>query len=51
MEEFSTSAPSILRTRKTISAWTKEEADELAAKVMELSTADEVKALLEANAR
>ena len=51
MEEFSTSAPSILRTRKAISQWTKAEADELAAKVLELSTADEVKALLEANAR
>lgn len=51
MEEFSTSAPSILRTRKAISQWTKAEADELAAKVLELSTAEEVKALLEANAR
>lgn len=51
MEEFSTSAPSILRTRKAISQWTKGEADELAAKVLELSTAEEVKALLEANAR
>ena len=51
MEEFSTSAPSILRTRKAISQWTKAEADELAAKVLELSTAEEVKALLEANTR
>ena len=51
MEEFSTSAPSILRTRKAISQWTKAEADELAAQVLELSTAEEVKALLEANAR
>ena len=51
MEEFSTSAPSILRTRKAISQWTKAEADELAAKVLELSTAEEVKALLEASAR
>ena len=51
MEEFSASAPSILRTRKAISQWTKAEADELAAKVLELSTAEEVKALLEANAR
>lgn len=51
MEEFSTSAPSILRTRKAISQWTKAEADELAVKVLELSTAEEVKALLEANAR
>ena len=48
---FSVSAPSVLRTRKTIAAWTKAEADELTARVMELDTAAEVKALLEREAR
>ena len=51
MEEFSVSAPSVLRTRKAISQWTVEEARELEAKVMELATAEEVKAALEAAAR
>ena len=51
MEEFSTSAPSILRTRKAISEWTVDEAKELADKALECSTAEEVKALLEAAAK
>lgn len=51
LEEFSMSAPSILRARKTISQWTKAEADELAEKALACSTAAEVKALLEAAAR
>ena len=51
LEEFSMSAPSILRSRKTISQWTKAEADELAEKALACSTAEEVKALLEAAAR
>ena len=51
LEEFSMSAPSILRARKTISKWTKAEADELAEKALSLSTAAEVKALLEQAAR
>ena len=51
LEEFSMSAPSILRARKTISQWTKAEADALAEKALALTTAEEVKALLEANAR
>ena len=51
LDEFSVSAPSVLRTRKTIAAWTKAEADELTARVMELDTAAEVKALLEREAR
>lgn len=46
--EFSVSAPSILRTRKVISQWSKAEADELAEKVLKLKTKDEVKAALEA---
>ena len=51
LEEFSMSAPSILRARKTISQWTKAECDELAEKALACSTAAEVKDLLEANAR
>ena len=51
MEEFSVSAPSVLKTRKAISQWTKADADALEAKVMELKTADEVKAALEEAAR
>ena len=51
MEEFSMSAPSILRARKTISQWTKVEADALATRALACSTAEEVKALLEEAAR
>jgi phosphotransferase system enzyme I (PtsI) len=49
--EFSVSAPSILRTRKIISQWTKAEADSLAETVMALKTADEVKCALAAAAK
>ena len=49
--EFSVSAPSILRTRRTISQWTKEEADVLTEKVLTLKTAAEVKAALQAAAK
>ena len=51
LDEFSMSAPSVLRARKTISQWSKWECDELAAKALECTTAEEVKALLEAAAR
>lgn len=51
LEEFSMSAPSILRARKTISQWTKDECDELAEKALACSTAAEVRELLEAAAR
>lgn len=51
LEEFSMSAPSILRARKIISQWSKAECDELAEKALACSTAEEVKALLEAAAR
>ncbi len=51
LEEFSMSAPSILRARKTISQWSKAECDELAEKALACSTAAEVKELLEAAAR
>lgn len=46
LTEFSVSAPSVLRVRKCISLWTKEKADEVAAKVMSLKTQQEVKAYL-----
>ena len=49
--EFSVSAPSILRTRKIISEWNKADADELAAKALKCKTAEEVKDLLEKNAK
>lgn len=51
MEEFSVSAPSILRTRKTISQWSKADADALEVEVMQLKTAEEVKAALQKAAR
>jgi phosphotransferase system enzyme I (PtsI) len=51
LQEFSVSAPSILRTRKIISQWTKDEADELTAKVLTLKTSDEVKAALKKAAK
>ena len=49
--EFSVSAPSILRTRRIISQWTKEEADVLTEKVLTLKTAAEVKAALQVAAK
>ena len=51
LNEFSVSAPSILRTRRIISEWTKADADALTEKVMALKTATEVKAMLQAAAR
>lgn len=51
LTEFSVNPPSILRTRRIISAWTKAEADALTEKVMCLKTAAEVKAALQAAAR
>lgn len=49
--EFSVSAPSILRTRRTISEWSKQEADALTEKVMQLKTSNEVRAALQAAAK
>ena len=49
--EFSVSAPSILRTRRILSEWTKADADALTEKVMQLKTATEVKAMLQAAVR
>ena len=51
LNEFSVSAPSVLRTRKIISEWTKADADELADRVMALKTEKEIKALLEASVK
>ncbi len=51
LTEFSVSAPSILRTRRTISEWTMEEADALTEKVMGLETSAEVRAALQAAAK
>ncbi|MEY8436273.1 phosphoenolpyruvate--protein phosphotransferase [Atopobiaceae bacterium 24-176] len=49
LSEYSVSAPSVLKTRKTISEWSRADADALAEKVMKLKTAEEVKnALAEA---
>lgn len=49
--EFSVSAPSILRVRRTISQWSKAEADALVEKIMALKTSNEVRAALQAAAR
>lgn len=42
LTEFSVSAPSVLKVRKTISKWTKENADKVAAHTMELKTEKEI---------
>lgn len=42
LTEFSVSAPSVLNVRKIISTWTKEEADKVTAKVLEMSTQQEI---------
>ena len=49
--EYSVSATSVLATRKTISLWSKEEACEVADKVMQLKTASEVYEVLQESAR
>lgn len=46
LTEFSVSAPSVLKVRKNIAKWTKEEADIVAAKVMTMSTEAEITAYL-----
>ncbi len=46
LTEFSVSAPSVLKVRKCISKWTKAEADNIAQKVMEMSTEAEITAYL-----
>lgn len=47
LTEFSVSAPSVLRVRKCISRWSKEEADRVAEKAMKLATEKEVSEYLE----
>lgn len=42
LTEFSVSAPSVLKVRKTISTWTKIEADKIAEKVMSMSSEKEI---------
>lgn len=42
LTEFSVSAPSVLKVRKAISKWSKEEADKIADKIMMLSTQSEI---------
>ena len=42
LTEFSVSSVSVLKVRKTISKWTKAEADEVAAKVMAMTTEKEI---------
>ena len=42
LTEFSVSAVSVLKVRKTIAKWTKAEADEVAAKVMAMTTEKEI---------
>ncbi len=42
LTEFSVSAPSVLKVRKTISTWTKSEADKIAEKVMSMSSEKEI---------
>ena len=51
LDEYSVNPPSILRTRRVLSLWTKEQADALTEKVLTLKTAAEVKAALQAAAR
>ena len=46
LTEFSVSAPSVLQVRKCISGWTKERADEIAEKVMALTTVEEIEKFL-----
>ena len=42
LTEFSVSAPSVLKVRKNIAKWTKEEADAVAEKVMSMTTEKEI---------
>lgn len=42
LTEFSVSAPSVLKVRRAISKWSKEEADKIADKIMMLSTKSEI---------
>lgn len=46
LTEFSVSAPSVLKVRKAISKWSKDEADKIADKVMQFSTQAEIERYL-----
>lgn len=46
LTEFSVSAPSVLKVRKNIAKWTKEEADQVADKVMSMTTEAEITSYL-----
>ncbi len=46
LDEFSVSPSSVLRTRYNISLWTRDKADKIAAAVMDMTSADEIKAYL-----
>jgi phosphotransferase system enzyme I (PtsI) len=47
LTEFSVSAPSVLKVRKNIAKWTKEEADAITEKVMAMTTEADIAAYLE----
>ena len=46
LKEYSVSPVSVLKTRKNIGSWTKEEADRVAEKVLEMETAEEIEKFL-----
>ncbi len=46
LDEFSVSPSSVLRTRYNISMWTRDKADKIVAAVMNMTSADEIKAYL-----
>lgn len=50
-DEFSVTPAAVLPTRKTVSLWSKTDADALAERILTLSTAEEVAAALESAAR
>lgn len=51
IQEFSVTPAAVLPTRKTVSLWSKTDADALAERILTLSTAEEVAAALESVAR
>lgn len=51
IQEFSVTPAAVLPTRKTVSLWSKTDADALAERILTLSTAEEVAAALESAAR
>ncbi len=51
IDEFSVSSPSVLKVRRTISQWSKSEADEVAKKVMSMTTEKEISDFLRVAAK